>query len=193
MFSRSALRHLGGVLRAALVLTLAAQLACVPKIAERCRLVTAPTPPPALPAGFAELDALLLRRATDMTLAARELNSSLVVVFHRGFAEQVLPDLCGRLEQARELAMAGRTAEAGRKYQALLVASQVLAFAVAMQSAAQYADAKSSREGRSPGYYREYVRPTPGVSGPGPQRIVVGRGGEMYYTSDHYQTFIPLQ
>ena len=42
------------------------------------------------------------------------------------------------------------------------------------------------------GYYTEYVRPTPGISGPGPQRIVVGKGGEMYYTADHYETFIPI-
>jgi filamentous hemagglutinin len=42
------------------------------------------------------------------------------------------------------------------------------------------------------GYYREYVHPTPGVQGPGPQRVVVGQGGEMYYTPDHYQTFVPL-
>ncbi|MEB1547458.1 hemagglutinin repeat-containing protein [Xanthomonas campestris pv. campestris] len=43
------------------------------------------------------------------------------------------------------------------------------------------------------GYYTEYVHPTPGVSGPGPQRIVVGKGGEMYYTSDHYKIFIPIK
>ncbi|WP_177435011.1 ribonuclease domain-containing protein [Pseudomonas sp. Sample_10] len=42
------------------------------------------------------------------------------------------------------------------------------------------------------GYYTEYVHPTSGVSGPGPQRIVVGKGGEMYYTADHYKTFIPM-
>ncbi|WP_333903629.1 ribonuclease domain-containing protein, partial [Achromobacter insolitus] len=42
------------------------------------------------------------------------------------------------------------------------------------------------------GYYTEYVHPTPGVSGPGPQRIVVGKGGEMYYTADHYRTFIQI-
>jgi filamentous hemagglutinin len=45
---------------------------------------------------------------------------------------------------------------------------------------------------RPPGYYREYVHPTPGVSGPGPQRIVVGQGGEIYYTPDHYRTFIQI-
>jgi filamentous hemagglutinin len=35
--------------------------------------------------------------------------------------------------------------------------------------------------------------PTPGVSGPGPQRIVTGKNGEMYYTPDHYDTFIPIR
>jgi len=43
-----------------------------------------------------------------------------------------------------------------------------------------------------PGYYREYVHPTPGLNGPGPQRVVVGQGGEMYYTPDHYESFIPI-
>jgi len=58
-------------------------------------------------------------------------------------------------------------------------------------------DVFQNREGllprqASPGYYQEYVHPTPGVSGAGPQRIVGGRGGELYYTPDHYKTFIPL-
>ena len=39
-------------------------------------------------------------------------------------------------------------------------------------------------------YYREYVVPTPGINGACPQRIVVGRFGEWYYTPDHYKTFI---
>jgi guanyl-specific ribonuclease Sa len=42
---------------------------------------------------------------------------------------------------------------------------------------------------KSAGYYHEFVHPTPGVSGPGPQRIIVGREGETYYTPDHYRTF----
>lgn len=53
-----------------------------------------------------------------------------------------------------------------------------------------------NRERRLPkkprGYYREYVHPTRGRAGPGPQRIVRGRGGEWYYTPDHYETFVPL-
>jgi ribonuclease T1 len=48
-------------------------------------------------------------------------------------------------------------------------------------------------EGRLPkqptGYYTEYVHPTPGVDGPGPQRLVLGREGEVYYTPDHYLSF----
>ena len=51
----------------------------------------------------------------------------------------------------------------------------------------------SNRERQLParerGYYREYTVKTPGVRGRGPRRIVAGRGGEYYYTDDHYRTF----
>lgn len=53
-----------------------------------------------------------------------------------------------------------------------------------------------NREGRLPkkprDWYREYVVPTPGEKGPGPQRIILGRDGEAFYTPDHYRTFITL-
>jgi ribonuclease T1 len=39
------------------------------------------------------------------------------------------------------------------------------------------------------GYYREFTVPTPGSRDRGPRRIVVGRGGESYYTDDHYRSF----
>jgi ribonuclease T1 len=39
------------------------------------------------------------------------------------------------------------------------------------------------------GYYHEYVVPTPNQRGPGPQRLILGQGGEVYYTADHYRTF----
>ncbi len=45
---------------------------------------------------------------------------------------------------------------------------------------------------QSPGYYNEYVVPTPGVNGAGAMRIVTGQGGELYFTPNHYQTFVPL-
>ncbi len=46
---------------------------------------------------------------------------------------------------------------------------------------------------KPPGYYTEYVVPTLGINGPGPQRIVTGQNGEMFYTPDHYLTFIPVK
>jgi ribonuclease T1 len=42
---------------------------------------------------------------------------------------------------------------------------------------------------RERGYYREYTVPTPGVKSRGARRIIAGRGGELYYTDDHYRTF----
>jgi filamentous hemagglutinin len=50
-----------------------------------------------------------------------------------------------------------------------------------------------NREGRLPrkpsGYYREYVVRTPGISHAGPQRLIIGKQGEVFYTSDHYANF----
>ena len=42
---------------------------------------------------------------------------------------------------------------------------------------------------REHGYYREYTVRTPGARDRGARRIVAGRGGEYYYTDDHYRTF----
>ena len=42
---------------------------------------------------------------------------------------------------------------------------------------------------RPPGYYREWVVPTPKEPGPGPQRLITGEGGEVWYTHDHYRSF----
>ncbi len=39
------------------------------------------------------------------------------------------------------------------------------------------------------GYYREYTVRTPGARDRGARRIVAGKGGEFYYTDDHYQSF----
>ena len=42
---------------------------------------------------------------------------------------------------------------------------------------------------RARGYYREYTVRTPGAKNRGARRIVAGRGGELYYTDDHYRSF----
>ncbi|MDX2003639.1 MAG: ribonuclease domain-containing protein [Meiothermus sp.] len=55
-----------------------------------------------------------------------------------------------------------------------------------------------NREGRLPrqadrDYYREYVVRTPGLRSVGPQRLVIGKNGETYYTPDHYQSFVRVR
>ncbi len=51
-----------------------------------------------------------------------------------------------------------------------------------------------NREGRlpkqQPGFYREYTVPTPGESDRGPRRLVTGGTTELYYTGDHYESFV---
>jgi guanyl-specific ribonuclease Sa len=39
------------------------------------------------------------------------------------------------------------------------------------------------------GYYREYTVPTPGISTRGARRLITGKTGEFWYTSNHYDTF----
>ncbi len=51
-----------------------------------------------------------------------------------------------------------------------------------------------NRERRLPikprGYYREYTVRTPGERDRGARRLVIGNGGEIYYTADHYESFV---
>ncbi|MGH3432974.1 MAG: ribonuclease domain-containing protein, partial [Thermocrispum sp.] len=51
-----------------------------------------------------------------------------------------------------------------------------------------------NREGLLPeqesGYYREYTVPTPGSPDRGARRLVTGESDELYYTEDHYQSFV---
>lgn len=53
-----------------------------------------------------------------------------------------------------------------------------------------------NREGLLPdrpaGYYREYTVPTPGEDDRGPRRLVTGADGEVYYTADHYDSFVRI-
>jgi ribonuclease T1 len=54
-----------------------------------------------------------------------------------------------------------------------------------------------NREGQLPkrerGYYREYTVRTPGAKDRGARRIVAGRGGELYYSDDHYRSFTRIR
>jgi ribonuclease T1 len=53
-----------------------------------------------------------------------------------------------------------------------------------------------NREGRlpqrQPGFYREYTVPTPGEPDRGPRRLVTGGAAELYYTGDHYTSFLAV-
>jgi ribonuclease T1 len=53
-----------------------------------------------------------------------------------------------------------------------------------------------NREGLLPaqpsGYYHEYTVVTPGENDRGARRIVAGDGGELYYTDDHYDSFVEV-
>ncbi len=55
-----------------------------------------------------------------------------------------------------------------------------------------------NREGKLPrqadkNYYLEYVVRTPKVRSVGPQRLILGKQQEIFYTPNHYQTFIKLR
>jgi ribonuclease T1 len=53
-----------------------------------------------------------------------------------------------------------------------------------------------NREGQlpqePPGYYKEYTCETPGSQDRGARRLVIGQGGETYYTADHYESFTEI-
>lgn len=40
------------------------------------------------------------------------------------------------------------------------------------------------------GYYREYTVPTPGSPDRGARRLIYGSGKELFYTADHYASFV---
>jgi filamentous hemagglutinin len=50
-----------------------------------------------------------------------------------------------------------------------------------------------NREGKLPrkdrDYYREFVVEKKGLPFPGPQRVIIGKKGEVYFTGDHYKTY----
>lgn len=45
---------------------------------------------------------------------------------------------------------------------------------------------------RDEGHYKEYTVPTPGSPDRGARRLVTGSPSELYYTDDHYETFVAV-
>jgi ribonuclease T1 len=52
-----------------------------------------------------------------------------------------------------------------------------------------FANREAALPAQKRGYYREYTVPTPGLESRGARRLIAGRGGDYYYTHDHYRTF----
>ena len=44
--------------------------------------------------------------------------------------------------------------------------------------------------GKPSGYYHEYTVTTPGADDRGARRLIYGQGRELYYTDDHYASFV---
>ena len=53
-----------------------------------------------------------------------------------------------------------------------------------------------NREGLLPahptGYYQEFTVETPGSDDRGARRVIAGDGDELYYTGDHYESFVRI-
>jgi ribonuclease T1 len=61
------------------------------------------------------------------------------------------------------------------------------------QDGAAYFNPERILPDRVDGYYRAYTVETPGSSDRGPRRLVLGESGEMYYTDDHYASFVEVE
>ena len=44
--------------------------------------------------------------------------------------------------------------------------------------------------GKKSGYYHEYTVKTPGSADRGARRLITGQAHELYYTGDHYASFV---
>jgi len=59
------------------------------------------------------------------------------------------------------------------------------------RGAFENAEGRLPRQG--PGYYTETDVWPRGAGGRGARRLIFGRGGEVYYTADHYRTFVRVR
>lgn len=55
---------------------------------------------------------------------------------------------------------------------------------------AVYENREKVLPGKGSGYYHEYTVRTPGSGDRGTRRLITGAGHELYYTDDHYRSFV---
>lgn len=115
----------------------------------------------------------------------------------RAFARVVLAGICALLapasialgerpQSAPEEISAGALPEEARDTLALIKRGGPFPY---RKDGGTFGNREKRLPARARGYYREYTVPTPGARDRGARRIVAGRGGEYYYTADHYNTF----
>jgi len=78
-------------------------------------------------------------------------------------------------------------AEAGRTYQ--LIKSNG-PFPYPRNDGVTFQNREKRLPAKKPDYYREYTVPTPGSEDRGARRLVTGQQQELYYTGDHYESFV---
>ena len=111
----------------------------------------------------------------------------------------VIPGLDGEESRAPSAAPAGAiTPETGRAELDPAEVAEITSVLSAIGSGAPLPYSEDgqtfqNREGLLPpkplGYYSEYTVETPGSPDRGARRLVIGEGGETYYTDDHYASF----
>ncbi|MGH3831527.1 MAG: ribonuclease domain-containing protein [Pseudonocardiaceae bacterium] len=60
------------------------------------------------------------------------------------------------------------------------------------QDGAVFGNRESRLPSRQSGFYREYTVPTPGAHDRGTRRLITGGAAELYYTCDHYVSFVTV-
>ncbi len=93
----------------------------------------------------------------------------------KGQLEQLVPDAVERAELVRTLDLIERGGPFPHR-----------------QDGTTFGNRERQLPERPRGYYHEYTVRTPGAPNRGARRVIRGDGGELYYTRDHYRTFIRI-
>lgn len=144
--------------------------------------------------GPAALAAGPVIRTATAAMAAREIDSMVVT----GFPAAGVVDVVSTIKGQQVVLEAG----AARDYASMLRRLDDNLYPAVTRDGAEVSFRNGIRPAERPlpggadtGYYREFGVPgpvAPGMSA-GPERLVTGRFGEVFYTPDHYRSFIQLR
>ena len=77
--------------------------------------------------------------------------------------------------------------QAGQTYRLILAGGP---FPYPRNDGVVFANREHELPSESSGYYHEYTVPTPNSPDRGARRLITGADHELYYTGDHYKTFV---